>query len=691
MYVQFRPLILSISLAVAAFSPTIAQDAADPALKQSAIPARPYGIITAFAGDSWPGYYGDGGLAVDAELSFPEALVVDSAGDIYIADTDNHVVRKVSAATGKITTHAGTAEAGYAGDHGPATKALLGYPSALSLDSAGNLYIADSGYNVVRKVDSSTGIISTVAGREYRSTNPPNCEYSGDNGPATRAELCAPQGLAVDKEGDLFISDTDNDVVRKVDAQTGNITTVAGVYRGGLYGPASAGVPATSIRLSVPSGLAVDKAGNLYIADAGNCLIRKVNASTGIATIAAGAFVDGFACTSSTDNGIPATEARLQFPAGIALDSAGNLFIADQLNNLIRRVDAESGIITTVAGQIVPFNWVFGGSGAFEFFGDPGYSGDGGAATFAAIDYPQGVSVDAAGNLYIADTGNSIIRKVALTRAATTAAPEITPATIPLGLGFAGSQQVTFRESEPGATIYYTTDGTTPTTKSTRYTGPIQLSKTATVIAFASALGRPSSYAVEGQYDELPAPVISPNGGRFPGSHTVTITESNPYALVLYTIDGSTPNDLTSYDYVAPFTVKNSLTVKAVALLGGVYSKVSTAMFVISGSSSQGPAATTDAAVDITEASATLKATVVPGSALTSYWFVLGSNLGCSPNYGNNFFDTPGQSLKAGAEPVTVSYKLTGLTKNCTYSFEIQASSVAGATNGQFVSFTTAK
>jgi len=386
------------------------------------------GVITTVAGNGTAGFNGDNGPATSAELNFPEGIAVDGVGNLYIADQDNHRVRKIS--NGVITTVAGNGTAGFSGDNGPATKAELNYPPTVAVDSSGNLYIADQYNNRIREV--SNGVISTVAGNG-------NGGFNGDAGPAVGAELFYPYGVSVDGAGDLYIADEYNNRIRKVSGGTiytvaggnlsfgddgpptsallgmprsvatdlvgnlyiadsllnrvrlvsgGVITTIAGTGIAGSSGfgvPASGdGGPATSANLSNPGSVAQDSLGNLYIADAER--IRVV--SNGVISTVAGNGSGGF----SGDNG-PAVEASLNGPSGIALDVAGNLYIADYFNHRIRMVS--NGMITTVAGN-----------------GTPGFSGDGGPATNAWLNYPYGVALDREGNLYIADSSNNRIRMV---------------------------------------------------------------------------------------------------------------------------------------------------------------------------------------------------------------------------------------------------------------------------------------
>jgi sugar lactone lactonase YvrE len=336
--------------------------------------------ITTVAGNGTQGYSGDGGPATSAELNGPGVVVVDTVGNLFIAELHNNSIRKVAAGTGTITTVAGNGIAGYNGDGGPATSAELNYPSGVDVDNQGNLYIADTSNYRIRKVDGNTGTITTVAGNGIGG-------YSGDGGPATSAELNTPGGVRVDNAGNLFIADTSNHVIRKVAAGTGTITTVAG---NGTKGYSGDGGPATSAELHYPDGVTVDSAGNLYIADTNNNRVREVAAGTGTITTVAGNGMPGY----SGDGG-PATSAELFSPYVAWVDSANDLYIADTNNQVIRKVASGTGIISTVAGT-----------------GTVGYSGDGAPATSAEMNLPFSVALDGPGNLYITDFGSDRIRKV---------------------------------------------------------------------------------------------------------------------------------------------------------------------------------------------------------------------------------------------------------------------------------------
>lgn len=352
------------------------------------------GTITTVAGTGTPGHSGDGGLATAAKLNQPTCVVMDSAGNLYIGDVVTYTVRKVSAVTGVITPYAGTGTPGYSGDGGPATSASMYGPSACTLDSSGNLYLADVGNNIIRKITASTGTITTIAGNGSGAGSGKG-GFSGDGGPATKAELDKPSGVAVDKDGNLFIADSWNQRVREVDAVTGIITTIAG---NGTYGYSGSGGPATSAMMGNPEQLVLDGSGNLYIAEEGANVITKVNLSSGVISTVAGDGTTGPGNgtenpTIEGDGGL-ATKARLAQPQGVALDVVGNIFISDSNNQRVREIAASTGIINTVVGTTL------------------GYSGDGGPSNRAKLHSPEGLLVDGSGSLYIADAYNSVVRKV---------------------------------------------------------------------------------------------------------------------------------------------------------------------------------------------------------------------------------------------------------------------------------------
>ncbi len=388
------------------------------------------GIITTVIGNGVRAYSPDGTPAASASLNQALSIALDPEGNLYIGEVgtpfseDGSRIRVVSASTGLLSTVAGNGSYGFSGDGGPATQASMKNPMGLGLDSHGNLFIADYLNRRVRRVDSTTGVITSLdsgpsgpdtvivdaednlittgAGKLYHivpSTGQlthvagvgGNYLVAGDGGPATGAVFRGVSVVAVDQGGNLFIGDAYGDRVRRVDAVTGIIQTVAG----GGFGPD--GGPAISARLRYLAGVAVDSGGNVFLTESvgDGCIVsnrvRRIDAATGIITTVAGG---NGTCEFGGDGG-PAVAASLCIPIGIAIDQTGNLFIADAGNNRVRRVDAATGVITTVAGN-----------GTF------GYLGDGGPATEAFFRSPRGVAPDAAGHLFIADTSNHVVRRV---------------------------------------------------------------------------------------------------------------------------------------------------------------------------------------------------------------------------------------------------------------------------------------
>ena len=316
--------------------------------------------------------------ALTVPLILPSAIVFDTTGNLYFAETGNHVVRKIDP-TGNITTIAGTGTQGFSGNAGPATSATLDSPQGLALDTANNLYIADTHNHRIRKLNLTTGILTTIAG----TTTP---GFSGDKASATSAQLNLPTALALDASNNLYLADTGNHRIRKISA-AGIITTIAGTGTQGFSGDSS---PATSAAIDSPTGLAVDAANNLYLADTHNHRIRKITATTGIITTIAGTGAPGFSGDTTV-----ATTATLALPHGITIDPAGNLYLADTANHRIRRIDAATGIITTAAGD-----------------GTQAFAGDGGPAIAASLDGPRNTAVSPSTLLTLSDTGNQRIRQL---------------------------------------------------------------------------------------------------------------------------------------------------------------------------------------------------------------------------------------------------------------------------------------
>ena len=332
-------------------------------------------IITTIAGNGTQGYSGDGGQAVYASLYAPIGVTFDTASNLYFSDQGNNCVRMINT-LGIITTIAGKGTHGYSGDGGQAINAELSHPAVIVFDVFGNLYIADTDNHCIRMVNTA-GIITTIAGNGTGG-------YSGDGGPATSAELDAPYGVTFDSFNDLYIADYGGNSIRKINT-VGIISTIAG---NGTLGFSGDGGQATAAELFYPQGVRFNAAGNLFITDTYNNRIRMINSLGTINTII-GNGVLGF----SGDGG-QATGAELYQPVGIIFDAANNLYFSDSENNRIRKVNA-AGIISTIAGN-----------------GIGGYSGDGGEVTTAELHNPAEIAFDLAGNMYITDYKNNVIRKV---------------------------------------------------------------------------------------------------------------------------------------------------------------------------------------------------------------------------------------------------------------------------------------
>lgn len=337
--------------------------------------------ITTVAGTGITGSGGDGGQATNAQLNYPSCIAFDWQGNMYTSDagTGGSRVRKIRP-TGIITTYAGTGISGYSGDGGPATAAQLKQPTGLVVDGHGNLYIADYADNRIRRVDTG-GIISTFAGTGSTGL------YSGDGGPATLAELRNPSDLATDEAGNVYFSQPGSiSVIRKINT-AGIISTIAGNGTAGFSGD---GGPATLAQFNIPSGVAVDGAGNIYVCDNYNNRVRKIE-YTGIITTIGGS---GTGPGGYSGDGGPATLALLKRPTGITIDGDGTIYFSDMGNTCIRKIDP-SGMISTYAGTNIT-----------------GFSGDGGPATAANLYHPYGVALSCNANLFICDRTNVRIRMV---------------------------------------------------------------------------------------------------------------------------------------------------------------------------------------------------------------------------------------------------------------------------------------
>lgn len=367
-------------------------------LAQSAVPSFTISTVVGQGPPASAGYGGDGYAAISANLNGPASLAFDSKGNMYICDQVNNVIRMVTASTGNISTIAGNNTGGYSGDGKAAISAQINGPDSIVVDSKGNYYFSDFNNGVVRMV-TPAGIISTFAGSQAEGKG-----FSGDGGQATAAALADPTGIVLDSAGNMIISDwgtyTDlnyvgNDRIREVYIATGIINTIVG---DGQIGYNNGGGLALQAHMNGVAQVALDGKGNLYFADSFNNEVRKVVLATGAISLLAGSPTAAFGF--SGDGGL-ATDALLNDPTGVAVDAAGNVYICDTFNNVIRVVTPD-GLIHTVAGSTVSVP-------------NPGFAGDGGPALSAQFNSPYSLTIDSAGNLYVADYGNNVIRKMTLT------------------------------------------------------------------------------------------------------------------------------------------------------------------------------------------------------------------------------------------------------------------------------------
>ena len=337
-------------------------------------------IITTVVGTGERGFGGDGGLAERALLNGPFDVGFDADGNLYFSDTFNHRIRRDEAQTGIITTCAGSGEAGYSGDRGPAIRAQLNEPYGIAVDSAANVYIADRHNHCVRLLDSVTGVITTFAGNGTSG-------FGGDRGPGSRAGMVEPNGLALDPaQRRLFIADVADHRVRVVDLATGTISTFAGTGEATHSGD---GGPAAAAGVHGARAVKVAPNGTVYILERQGSSLRAVDPHSGIITVFAGTGARGYG-----GDGGPARKAVFDAPKEFALDPGGDILIVDTENHAIRRVYAANGIVETIAG------------------GRKSSEGDGGPATAAGLGRPHGAVVGPDGAIFIGDTENHRIRKL---------------------------------------------------------------------------------------------------------------------------------------------------------------------------------------------------------------------------------------------------------------------------------------
>ncbi len=604
------------------------------------------GSISTVAGNGKPAFKGDGGPAAGAQLWAPWGVATDPAGDVFIADYYNYRVRKIGT-DGNISTLAGNGTNGYLGDGGPAAASQLSQPRAVAVDSSGNLYIADTFGNTVRKV-TPAGTITTFAGTGLRG-------YSGDGGLATAAQLNRPRGVAVDSTGNVYISDTDNQRVREVTTD-GKINTFAGTGVAGFSGDGAAPNLAT---LSSPSGLAIDSSGNLYIADFGNNVVREV--SSGIILAIAGAFNAGY-----FGDGNAATSALLNSPASVALDSAGNLYIADYYNHAIRKVTLSTNIISTVAGK-----------------GAPGYSGDGSAATSAQLFLPWGVAVDSSGNIFIGDGGNNVIREVSSSGSITTVAGNHAA-----GAGYAGDGGPATSALLNGAGgLVVSTSGNIYVADTNN--NAIRLLTTAGSHAVLSVAATHSGFFQPGQTDAAYSVVVSNGTGAGATSGTVTVTATPSAGLTVGSMSGTgwscSGNTCTRSDALGAASSYPAIAVTA-SVAAGSGSSV-TIQIAVTGGGSPATGAS-DAAAVLGAPPAPVLTSPANGLGLVSTAAGLSWSSGGATSYDVYLGTSSAPPLVATTTVPSYTPPL-GLSPGATYYWQILAVNPAGTASSPVWSFTT--
>jgi sugar lactone lactonase YvrE len=654
----------------------------------------PSGIISNVAGTGHAGSSGNSGPAIHAELYGPQGVVVDSHGNLYIADSFSNSVRRVIASTGIIDAFAGTGVSGYSGDNGPAIDAQLNFPSALAIDSKDNLFISDEDNSVIRRVDAETGKITTVAGDGLPIspiTGLVDCGPLPKGGPATKSSICYPLAVAVDADDNLYISDFALYVYR-VDGKTGEMTTIAGNgndFFAGDGGPGNVG-PANESPVGEVYGIAVDKSGNVFLG--GNCTIRRIDAKTHVITSVINSnSPNAFQCGYSQD-GTLASQSMANSVNGIVVDSNGDIYYADL--GLIRVIEADNGRIYTVAGNYP--QEINGGQES-----TPAFSGDGGPARGAFFS-DDSIAFDSSGNLYIDDYLDNVIRKVTGAKVSPESAPAISLVSgdIPVGGIIDFPAEIVLTPAKAGETVYYTTNGSVPTTSSPKYAGPFRISNTSIIQAFSP--GSPNSPAAVSFLFDAPTPVlhVPENKDGTPVGTKFTITDENPHAVIAYEINknpypypGENPA-MTKYTGPVELPVGSDL-INAYAWTSakdfsgriiGIWSNPGSANVVIS----PAPTVTTKPATSNFSSAATLNGTIavsVSGQVSVPYRFVWGPQ--SNPTANVTTLQNADSSLTL---PASAFYFLNGLSPSTTYVFRFEAQDATTYPNfvdGKTLTFTT--
>jgi hypothetical protein len=617
------------------------------------------GIISTVAGTGTAKYNKDGVPATSANLWNPLYARVDSVGNIYIADYSDSRIRKVDAITGYISTVAGNGTAGYSGDGGLATSAKINHPDAIAFDRAGNLYFNDSYNYRVRKVDAITGYISTVAGTGKGG-------YSGDGGLATSAKLYDPEYLAFDSANNLYMAEYKYSRVRKVDAVTGIISTAAGTGTASYTGD---GGLATSATLNQAWGVAFDRSDNLYIADYYNNVIRKVTRSTGIISTVAGTGTKCSLATLPCGNGGLATSATLLYPISIDFDVAGNLYILDINGTYVRKIEASTGIIKGIAG--VP--------------GSSGETGDGGSALNADLGDIYSISLDAAGNIYFPDYDKCTVRKVnvgssILSWSTTTSAgtTDSTDGVQDATVYNSGNADLTFSVPATGTNASLSTGYTLGSTS----TCP-ELSVSSSSSTLAS--GASCTYAI----DFTPT---STQSGTVSGSLVITddsLNAASPsYATQTISLSGTAvaitllPTSLTDdtygtaysqsftasggtppYTYSTTSTLPDGLTLSSAGVLSGTLTTAGTYSFTITATDSNSYYGSWSYTLVVNQAAATVS--VWPTASAITYGQTLASSMltgGTASVAGSFAFTTPTTAPAVGTASYSVTFTPTDTT-----------------------------